>query len=108
MGAAVIDENLPAVEVIFSNDVVAFLMENIESPRVLSRIEQQKSMLELFPEMGRTYQPEYEAAYPSVPCRWIAVPDTPFTLYYHFDEKAQTVVIFHIEHQRMNPAERFS
>ena len=98
----------PPIEVIFANDVIAFLVENIESPRVLERIEQQKSMLEFFPEMGRTYQPDYEAAYPSVPCRWVTVPDTPFTLYYHFDEKAQKVVIFYIEHQRMNPLGRFS
>ena len=102
------DEALPSVEVIFANDVVAFLTENIESPRVLARIEQQKSMLELFPEMGRAYQPTHEAAYPSVPCRWAAVPDTPFNLYYHFDVKAQKVVVFYIEHQRMNPRGRFS
>lgn len=102
------DDMPPAVEVIFANDVVSFLIENIESPRVLARIEQQKGMLELFPEMGRAYQPEYEAAYPPVPCRRIAVPDTPFTLYYHFDEQAQKVVVFSIEHQRMNPMGRFS
>lgn len=102
------DDMPPAVEVIFANDVVSFLIENIESPRVLARIEQQKGMLELFPEMGRAYQPEYEAAYPPMPCRWIAVPDTPFTLYYHFDEQAQKVVVFSIEHQRMNPMGRFS
>lgn len=102
------DDMPPAVEVIFANDVVSFLIENIESPRVLARIEQQKGMLELFPEMGRAYQLEYEAAYPPVPCRWIAVPDTPFTLYYHFDEQAQKVVVFSIEHQRMNPMGRFS
>ena len=102
------DENLSSVEVIFSNDVVSFLIESIESPRVLARIEQQKGMLELFPEMGRAYQPEYEAAYPSVPCRWVAVPDTPFTLYYHFDTEEQKVVVFYIEHQRMNPMGRFS
>ena len=102
------DENLPSVEVILSNDVVSFLIESIESPRVLARIEQQKGMLELFPEMGRAYQPEYEAAYPSVPCRWVAVPDTPFTLYYHFDTEEQKVAVFYIEHQRMNPMGRFS
>ena len=102
------DDNLPTVEVIFANDVVDFLAESIESPRVLERIEQQKGMLELFPEMGRVYQPSYEAAYPSVSCRWVAVPDTPFSLYYHFDKKAQKVVVLYIEHQRMNPRGRFA
>ena len=102
------DGNPSAVEVVFANDAVTFLAENIESPRVLARIEQQRSMLELFPEMGRTYRPEYEAAYPPAPCRWIAVPDTPFTLYYHYAAEEKRVVIFYIEHQRMNPMERFS
>lgn len=101
------DDAIPAVEVIFANDVVDYLAERIESPRVLERVEQQNDMLELFPEMGRAYQPGYEAAYPSIPCRWIAVPDTPFSLYYHFDKKTQKVVVFYIEHQRMNPKVRF-
>ena len=42
------------------------------------------------------------------PCRWIAIPDTPFTIYYVIDYDADEVRVFYIEHQRMNPMGRFS
>ena len=48
------------------------------------------------------------AARLSVPCRWIAIPDTPFTIYYVIDYDADEVRVFYIEHQRMNPMGRFS
>ena len=41
-------------------------------------------------------------------CRYVAVPGTPFTLYYAADERAKTVSVFSIEHQRMNPGLLFS
>ena len=65
-------------------------------------------MLALFPEMGREYDPVYDAARLSIPCRWIAIPDTPFTIYYVIDYDADEVRVFYIEHQRMNPMGRFS
>lgn len=94
-------------EVIFSDDVVDFMIREVESERVLNQIEKQREMLSLFPEMGCVYTPYYEAAYPPFPCRWVAVPDTPFNLYYHFDVANDVVVIFYMEHQRMNPQGRF-
>ena len=71
-------------------------------------IDRQRDMLALFPEMGREYDPVYDAARLSVPCRWIAIPDTPFTIYYVIDYDADEVRVFYIEHQRMNPMGRFS
>ena len=99
--------DFPVIDVVFTNDVVNYMIENVESPRVLARLEKQREMLAYFPEMGHVYCPSYEAAQPPFPCRWIAVPDTPFTLYYHYDEKEQTVVVFYMEHQREDPKNRF-
>ena len=96
-----------AAEVVFVDDAVDFMIEQVESERVLAQLEKQRDILSLFPEMGRLYAPSYAAAYPPFPCRWIAVPDTPFNLYYLFDEPENTVVVFYLEHQRRNPLSRF-
>lgn len=100
-------EDEQSVEVLFADEVVEFMIREVESERVLAQIEKQRDVLALFPEVGCSYAPLYEAAYPPFPCRWIAVPDTPFNLYYHFDVGKNVVVIFCMEHQCMNPRRRF-
>lgn len=96
------------MHVLFTESVRLFILENVYSERVASAIDRQRDMLALFPEMGREYDPSYEAAHFPVPCRWIAIPDTPFTIYYVIDYDADEVKVFHIEHQRMNPKGRFA
>lgn len=102
MGAA--DEPM---RVLFTSSVRQFILENVYSERVAAAIDRQREMLALFPEMGRRYDPIYEAAFPPFPCRWVAIPDTLFTLYYTVDVGKNEVVVFYIEHQRMNPRKRF-
>ena len=101
------DESPTEVEVVLANDVVTFLDEHVESPRVLNRIEKYLRALRTFPEMGQEYSPTYETSWPPIPCRWIAIPSTPFTIYYHFFEEAKRIVILYIENQRSNPNKRF-
>lgn len=101
------EEEPAAVEVVFSNEAATFLDEQIESLRVLGRIEKHIRTLAAFPEMGQRYVPDYEAARPPMLCRWIAIPSTPFTIYYHFSEAARRIVVLSIEHQRSDPQERF-
>ena len=96
------------MRVLFTDSVRTFILENVFSERVALAIDRQRDMLALFPEMGREYDPVYDAARLSVPCRWIAIPDTPFTIYYVIDYDADEVRVFYIEHQRMNPMGRFS
>lgn len=96
------------MRVLFTDSVRTFILENVYSERVALAIDRQRDMLALFPEMGREYDPVYDAARLSVPCRWIAIPDTPFTIYYVIDHDADEVRVFYIEHQRMNPMGRFS
>lgn len=96
------------MRVLFTDSVRAFILENVYSERVAIAIDRQRDMLALFPEMGREYDPIYDAARLSVPCRWIAIPDTPFTIYYVIDHDADEVRVFYIEHQCMNPMGRFS
>lgn len=93
--------------VVYAQSVVDFMLSEIESRRVYERIDAYRSILSAFPEAGAAYDPYYEAARPPVACRCIAVPGTPFTMYYAVDDEARTVNVFAIEHQRMDPASRF-
>ena len=101
------EEEPAAIEIVFSNEAATFLDEQIESLRVLKRIEKYIRALAAFPEMGQRYVPDYEAARPPMLCRWIAIPSTPFTIYYHFSETARRIVVLSIEHPRSDPQERF-
>ena len=102
------DEKSSEVELILANDTAVFLDEHVENPRVLNRIEKYLRALSAFPEMGQEYSPAYEASRPPIPCRWIAIPSTPFTIYYHFFEEAKRIVVLYVEDQRASPNKRFS
>lgn len=101
------EEEPSAIEIVFSDEAATFLDEQIESLRVLRRIEKYVRALATFPEMGQRYVPDYEAARPPMLCRWVAIPSTPFTIYYHFSEVAKRIVVLSIEHQRTDPQDRF-
>lgn len=95
-------------EVAYTRYVIDFMMERIESERVYNRIDEYRTVLSHFPDIGGDYDPHYDAARPPFPCKRIAVPGTPFTLYYRKDEEERRVTIFYIEHQRADPRGRFS
>ena len=94
--------------VVYAQQVIDFMLEQVESQRVYERIDGYRQALASFPYLGAEYDPYYEAAKPPFPCRCINVPSTPFTLYYAVDETAKTVLVFAIECQRMDPRGRFA
>ena len=95
-------------QVIYTQFVIDFMLSEITSKRVYDKIDSYRLILARFPEIGRVYDPYYETARPPFPCRFVAVPDTPFALYYTVDNVTKIVTVFYIEHLRSNPKSRFS
>lgn len=92
----------------YVSEVEEFILKNVWSERVYSKIVSYVDLLSEFPDMGTPYNPEYPAAVPPFPCRFIAVPDTPFTLYYIKLAELKKVVIIYIENQSADPNSRFN
>ena len=92
----------------YAKSVLEFMRTEIQTRKAYDRVDSYRTILTSFPEVGAVYDPYYEAARPPMECRYVAVPGTPFTLYYAVDERAKTVSVFSIEHQRMNPRSLFS
>lgn len=92
----------------FTNDVVDFITQNIWSKRVYNKLMNYVDLLAYFPELGTPYHPDYPAARPPFPCRAVAIPDTPFTLYYITNEDKQTIIVIYMENQASDPNERFN
>lgn len=90
------------------DEVEDFIVRSVWSERVYSKMMDYMELLSVFPDLGTPYQPEYAAARPPFPCRAVAVPDTPFTLYYITLEEARALVVIFIENQASNPNERFN
>ena len=84
-----------------------FIEQNVALESVLRRFEWAVEMLSAFPFLGPAYDPEYIAARPPFPCRYLPLPDTPFTLYYTVDEAALRVTIIDIEWSAGDPRKRF-
>lgn len=97
-----------AYAVEYTEYVVDFIIDNVESEAVYNRIDSCRDLLAQFPSIGKPYDPVYPAARPPFSCRVIAVPDTPFSLYYLKDDAVEQVVVFYVEHQASNPAYRFA
>lgn len=99
-------ENTPWM-VLYSRSAIDFISRRVASKKVAQKIFRYRELLAENPDLGRNYQPEYAAAVPPFPCRFISVPDTPFTLFYFKDEKERKIVIFCVEFQRTDPVGRF-
>lgn len=84
-----------------------FIEQNVALESVLRRFEWAVEMLSTFPFLGSVYDPEYITARPPFPCRYLPLPDTPFTLHYTVDETALCVTIIDIEWPAGDPRKRF-
>lgn len=65
--------------------------------------------LSLFPQMGRVYEPDYEAAVPPVTCRILYA--GRYGVYYtgpDGDSPAAPLVVLAVEDERADPKRRFS
>lgn len=92
----------------YTQSAIDFIMQHVSSERVARKLFEYRDLLEQFPDLGAPYQPDYPAAIPPFPCRCIAVPDTPFSLYYLKQEDRRRIVVFCVEFQRQDPNARFS
>lgn len=101
------DESFEPYLVEYTDEVARFISKHVRSSRVLDRIENYCQLLANFPDLGTPYDPDYPAARLPFPCRFVAVPDTPFTFYYLKVEEARKIVILYVEHQGIDPNVRF-
>lgn len=92
----------------YTTEAIQVIAEQVYSEQVLEKMEHLRALLETAPELGRVYDPAYPAAKPPFECRVLAVPDSPFALYYVVDEEHEEIIIFHAENPRMDPEERFA
>lgn len=94
--------------VVYTRAAIDFIMAEVHSQRVADKLFSYRELLEAVPDLGRAYDPSYPAARPPFPCRYAAVPDTPFLLFYLKDEENRRLIVFCIEYQRVDPSARFS
>jgi len=90
-----------------TSNVVEFILAHVSRETTLGKIEAVVSIIEEFPGMGHVYDPECPAARTPFPCRYIVVPETPFTIHYLKDDVAHKVVVFDIEWSAGDPVDRF-
>ena len=92
---------------VFTEFAWDFIDSYVWSEKVADRILKIADLLEVFPEMGKVYYPDYIAARPSFSCRTIPIAGSPFVLYYLINKKDNEIVIFSMQFQRANLASRF-
>ena len=78
----------------------------LPSRRVVEHVKRNLRLLESSPDLGRVYDPAYEAKSPPSPCRVLYCGH--YGIYYRVDDKAKTVTVIALEDQRRNPLDRFS
>lgn len=98
----------PSWLVEYTEAAVNFIADHVNSRRVADKLFEYRVLLQEFPDLGKPYDPVYPAARIPFACREIAVPDTPFTIYYMKHEDERKIIIFCIEHQRVDPNARFA
>ena len=97
-----------AYRVEMTNCAKEFIVKNVTHEATFARFEWAAEVLSAFPAMGPAYEPEYAAARPPFPCRYLPLSDTPFTLYYLKDDEREAVAIFDIEWSAGDPHKRFT
>lgn len=81
-------------------------LKAIESKTDRRRIDAVLAVLDTVPEIGRNYDPLYEAARPSEPVLVFYAGN--YGLYYQIDKPRHAVKVLFIEDQRRDPLARFS
>lgn len=86
-------------------DEAFYAFSTLPSERLFCHIDNDLGLLETTPELGREYDPVYDAVRPPFPCRVLYCEQ--YGIYYKLDDESKTVLVFAIEDQRRNPARRF-
>lgn len=79
--------------------------EFVKAKSDIAKIKKMLRLLDTVPEIGRVYDPDYEAATPPFQARVTYA--GRYGIYYTVDEDAKVVTVFAIEDQRSNPLNRF-
>lgn len=87
-------------------DEAFYTYASIPSERVFEHVGRKLELLGTTPELGRVYDPAYEAKRPPFACRVLYCEH--YGIYYRVDDANRSVLVFAIEDQRRNPEARFS
>lgn len=79
--------------------------QSIENANELDEVDTMIELLGYFPGIGHIYDPVYEAVVPGFVMRVVHAGHR--SIYYRIVERAETVRILFIEHQRADPKTRF-
>ena len=99
------DEDLPSYEAELALDAQA-TYEGLYPSAQFNSLRKVLTLLSMFPGIGTTYDPQYEAA--ALPTDARVVYAGKYGIYYVIDEGVQKVFVLAIENQRSNPLTRFS
>ena len=78
---------------------------SLPSASSFTRVDHDLDLLRSFPELGKKYDPVYDAARPPFDCRVLYCEQ--YGIYYRVDDDSRRVVVFAIVDQRRNPKTRF-
>lgn len=87
-------------------DEAFYAYSSISSDRVFNHVDHDLELLGTTPEMGRIYDPVYEACKPPFECRVFYC--EYLGIYYRVNDETKEVVVFAIVDQRVGPNNRFS
>ncbi len=79
--------------------------KHIHNRNEIAKIRKLLLLLDTVPEIGRVYDPDYEAAMLPFPMR--VVHAGHYSIYYTIHEEVKEVLVIAIESQRTNPRNRF-
>lgn len=95
----------PAYQVILTDEAF-YALTALPSDRLFQHVSHDLELLETTPELGRVYDPVYEAVTPPFACRVLFCEN--YGIYYRLNSETRTLTVFAIEDQRRNPLGRFA
>lgn len=99
-------EGFPSCYELLLTDEAFYAYASLPSDSLFARVDHDLDLLRSFPELGKKYDPVYDAARPPFDCRVLYCEQ--YGIYYRVDDGNRRVVVFAIVDQRRNPKTRFS
>ena len=99
------EDNLQLTYTVTLTREAEFQYRHIPSKVDFGKVDKMLLLLDTLPEIGRVYDPDYEAM--RLPFEVRIAHAGRYDAYYVVDEGEQTVIVFAIENQRKNPLNRF-
>lgn len=99
------DEGRPSRYELLLTDEAFYAYASLPSDSLFARVDHDLDLLRSFPELGKKYDPEYDAALPPFDCGVLYCGQ--YGIYCRVDDDSRRVVVFAIVDQRRNPKTRF-